>query len=176
MTSVPSLRAQFMVREIDASGLLDVRARDLLAEVGIDAALLDDDGAMLPLQPIADIYERAAARTGDDAFGLHVGEKARPVLRDVFDYAVMSRPTIAAAFEELSPLLHVLYPEAEIKLVVRKGTAGFSYRMAPQEAKAQRHRCEALVTTVKKIAEAALGRTEPPPLSVSFQHGAPRDV
>jgi AraC-like DNA-binding protein len=176
MTNVPSLRAHFMVREIDASGLLDVPARDLLADVGIDPALLDDASALLPLQPIADIYERAGARAGDDAFGLHVGENARPVLRDVFDYAVMSRPTIAAAFEELKPLLFVLYPEAEIKLVVREGTAGFSYRMAPKEARAQRHRCEALVTTVKKIAESALGRTEPPPICVSFQHPAPRDT
>jgi AraC-like DNA-binding protein len=176
MTSVPSLRAQFMVREIDASGLLDVPARDLLAEVGIDPASLDDPSALIALQPIADIYERAATRVGDDAFGLHVGENARPVLRDVFDYAVMSRPTIAAAFEELQPLLRVLYPEAEIQLVVRKGTAGFSYRMAPKEARAQRHRCEALVTTVKKIAERALGRADPPPISVSFQHPAPRDT
>ena len=176
MTSVPSLRAQFMVREIDASGLLDVLARDLLADVGIDPASLDDASAMIPLQPIADIYERAAVRVGDDAFGLHVGENARPVLRDVFDYAVMSRPTIAAAFEELKPLIAVLYPEAEVTLVVRKGTAGFSYRMAPKEARAQRHRCEALVTTVKKIAERALGRTEPPPISVSFQHAKPRNT
>jgi AraC-like DNA-binding protein len=176
MTSVPSLRAQFMVREIDASGLLDVPARDLLADVGIDPAALDDAGAMLSLQAISEIYERAAARIGDGAFGLHVGENARPVLRDVFDYAVMSRPTIAAAFEELQPLIAVLYPEAEVKLVVHKGTAGFSYRMAPKEAKAQRHRCEALVTTVKKIAERAIGHADPPPLSVSFQHAAPADT
>jgi AraC-like DNA-binding protein len=176
MTSVPSLRAQFMVREIDASGLLDVPARELLAGVGLDVASLDDADALLPLQAIADIYERAAERLKDDAFGLHVGENARPILRDVVDYAVMSRPTIAAAFEELQPLLAVLYPEAEIQLVVRRGTAGFSYRMAPKEAKAQRHRCEALVTTVKKIAESALGRTEPPPISVSFQHAQPDDT
>jgi AraC-like DNA-binding protein len=175
MTSVPSLRAQFMIREIDASRLLDVPARTLLAEVGIGDAILDDAGAMIDLQPIADIYERAAALTGDDAFGLHVGERARPVLRDILDYAVMSRPTIAAAFEELQPLVRVLYPEAEIALIVRRGTAGFSYRMAAKEARTQRQRCEALVTTVKKIAERAIGRTDPPPISVSFQHPAPRD-
>lgn len=175
MTSVPSLRAQFMVREIDASCLLDVPARELFREVGLDPASLDDPGAMLPLQPIADVYERAALRTGDDAFGLHVGENARPVIRDIFDYAVMSRPTIAAAFHELEPLIRVLYPEAEIKLTLHEGTAGFSYRMAPQEAKAQRQRCEALVTTVTKIAERAIARHDAP-LSVSFQHPKPRDT
>src|SRR5258708_20503493 len=116
MTSVPSLRAQFMVRESEASGLLDVPGRQVLGEAGIDPATLDDTSALVPLQPIADIYERAAERTGDADFGLHVGENARPVLRDVFDYAIMSRPTIATAFEELRPLLRVLYPEAEVDL------------------------------------------------------------
>jgi AraC-like DNA-binding protein len=175
MTSVPSLRAEFMVREIDASGILRVPARELMREVGLDPASIDDPGAMFPLQPIADIYERAALLSGDDAFGLHVGESARPVIRDVIDYAVMCRPTIALAFRELGPLVPGLYPEAEIKLEVEGGTAVFSYRMAPQEARAQRHRCEALVTTIMKIAERAVGHTEAP-RSVAFQHARPRDT
>jgi AraC-like DNA-binding protein len=175
MSSVPSLRATFMAREIDASGLLGVPARDLFREAGIDATLLDDPGAMVPLQPIADVYERAAVRTRDGAFGLHVGESSRLVVKDVIDYAVMSRPSIASAFDALGPLVRALYPEAEIKLVARDTTAGFSYRMAPQEARAQRQRCEALLTTVTKIAERATGRADAP-LSVAFQHEEPRDT
>jgi AraC-like DNA-binding protein len=175
MSLVPSLRAQFMAREIDASGLLHVPARDLFREAGIDPAAMDDPEAMLPLQRIADVYERAALRCGDEAFGLHVGERGRPVAQDVIDYAVMSRPTMAAAFEALAPLSRALYPEAEIDLFVCDATAGFRYRMAPGEARAQRHRCEALVTTVTKIAERATGRSDAP-LSVSFQHARPRDT
>jgi AraC-like DNA-binding protein len=175
MSSVPSLRATFMAREIDASGLLDVSARDLFREAGIDAALLDEPSAMVPLQPIAEVYAHAAVRTRDDAFGLHVGESSRLVVKDVIDYAVMSRPTIASAFDALGPLVRALYPEAEIKLVVRETTAAFSYRMAPHEARAQRHRCEALLTTITKIAERATGRTDAP-LSVAFQHDEPRDT
>jgi AraC-like DNA-binding protein len=59
--------------------------------------------------------------------------------------------------------------------VARDTTAGFSYRMAPQEARAQRQRCEALLTTVTKIAERATGRADAP-LSVAFQHEEPRDT
>jgi AraC-like DNA-binding protein len=164
-----------MMREIDAAGVLDVPVREICQLVGLDVAHLDDPGAMVSLQSLADVYEAAAHETRDDAFGLHVGELARPVALDILDYAVMSRPTIAQAFEAVRPLVAAMYPEAEIRLFVRDKTAGFSYRMDAREARAQRHRCEALVTTVRKIAERAVGRSDPP-LSVAFQHAAPQST
>jgi AraC-like DNA-binding protein len=172
---VPSLRAQFMIREIDAAGVIDTPARELCREVGLDVAGIEDPGTMVPLRQIASVYEQAARRSGDDAFGLHVGEHARPLGQDILDYAVMSRPTIAKAFEELHPLITAMYPEAEIGLFVREGIAGFSYRMDPNEARMQRQRCEALATSVTKIAERALRRQDPP-LAVTFQHARPRDL
>jgi len=174
-TLVPSLRAQFMIREIDAAGVIDVPARELCTAIGLDVARLDDPGVMVPLRQIAAVYEEAARRSGDDAFGLHVGEHARPLGQDILDYAVMSRPTLGEAFKELQPLITAMYPEAEIKLFVRESAAGFSYRMDPSEARMQRQRCEALATSVTKIAERALRRQEPP-LAVTFQHSRPRDL
>ncbi len=130
----------------------------------------------MPLRQVAAVYEQGAMRSRDDAFGLHVGEHARPIAQDILDYAVMSRPTIAKAFEELQPLGAAMYPEAEIRLVVRDDVAAFVYRMDPNEARTQRHRCEALVTGIIKIAERALGRRDPPPLWLGFQHARPRDL
>jgi AraC-like DNA-binding protein len=171
---VPSLRAQFMIREIDAAGVIDTPARELCREVGLDVERVDDPGATVPLRQIAAVYELAARRSRDDAFGLHVGEHARPLGQDILDYAVMSRPTIAKAFEELQPLITAMYPEAEIRLFVSEDVAGFSYRMDPNEAKMQRQRCEALATSVTKIAERALRRRDPP-IAVTFQHSRPVD-
>jgi AraC-like DNA-binding protein len=175
MSSVPSLRAQFTVREIDATGIVDIPARELLKLAGIDPDRVDDPAATVPLRQLAAVYELAAERSGDAAFGLHVGEHARTLAQDIFDYALLSRPTIAQGFEALKPLLAAVYPEAETKLFVRDSVAGFSYRMDPREARMQRHRCEALITGVTKLAARALGRDDPP-ISVSFQHGRPADV
>jgi AraC-like DNA-binding protein len=174
-TLVPSLRAQFMIREIDAAGVIDVPARELCREIGLDVGRLDDPGTLVPLRKIAAVYEHAAVKSGNDAFGLHVGERARPLAQDILDYAVMSRPTIAKAFEEVQPLVAAMYPEAEIHLSSHGDTAAFSYRMDPNEARMQRHRCEALATSVTKIAERAL-RLSRPPLAVAFQHARPRDL
>lgn len=173
---VPSLRAQFMIREIDAAKVVDVPAHELCRIVGMDLAQLKDAVSMVPLRRIAAVYAEAARRSGDDALGLHVGERSRACIVDLVDYAVVSRPTLAKAYEDLQPLISKLYPEGELSLhSMSDGAAAFSYRIDPQEAEINRHRCEALVTSVLKLARHALGREEPV-LGVGFQHAPPRDT
>jgi AraC-like DNA-binding protein len=172
---VPSLRAQFMIREIDASKIVNVPARDLCLAVGMDLALLDDPVAAIPLRQIAQVYEEAARHTGDDAIGLHVGEVSRTGIVDLVDFAMISRPTLAKAYEDLKPLISRLYPEGEMTLSVGDAVAVFSYRIDAGEADLNRHRCEALMASVLTLARHAIGREEPV-ISVAFQHTRPKDV
>src|SRR5579859_618933 len=140
---VPSLRAQFMIREIDAASVGVVPTRELCASMGMDLAQIDDPIAMVPLRQIAEVYAEAARRTGDDAFGLHVGELSGSGIVDLVDYAVISRPTLARAYEELRPVLACLYPEGEMTLTADAAVAVFRYRIDPGEAELNRHRSEA---------------------------------
>ncbi|HLK40553.1 MAG TPA: AraC family transcriptional regulator [Polyangiaceae bacterium] len=172
---MPSLRAQFMVREIDAAGVVDVPARRLCAHVGMDLARLDDPLAVVPLRQIAAVYGEAAARSGDEDLGLHVGERCGARMVDVVDYALISRPTLAKAYDELRPLAAVLYPEGEIGLSVRDDVAFFSYRMEARDVQSHRHRCEALLAGLMKLAQRALAASDAP-TSVAFQHAKPRVV
>src|SRR5579864_6832827 len=172
---VPSLRAQFMIREIDAARVLDLPARELCAAVGMDLAQLDDPIALIPLRQIAEVYLEAARRTGDDTFGLHVGERSGTSIVDLLNYAVISRPTLAKAYEDLRPLIARLYPEGELSLFAREGVAVFSYRIDAHEAEINRQRCEALMASVLKLARRGLGREEPV-IGVTFQHARPRDM
>jgi AraC-like DNA-binding protein len=172
---VPSLRAQFMIREVDAAKVVDVPARELCLAVGMDLGQLDDPIAMIPLRQIAEVYGEAARRTGDDTFGLHVGERSGTGIVDLLNYAVISRPTLAKAYEDLQPLIARLYPEGELTLFVRDAVAVFSYRIDPHEAEINRHRCEALMASVVKLARYGLGREEPV-LGVTFQHARPSDI
>jgi AraC-like DNA-binding protein len=174
-TTVPSLRAQFMVRELDAAGVVDVPARQLCEAAGMDLSQLEDPLARIPLRQIADVYEDAARKSGDVALGLHVGERSGARMVDIVDYALISRPTLAKAYEELKPLIATMYPEAEMVLSVRDAVAVFSYRMDPRELEGHRHRCEALLTSMMKLAQYALG-SEQAPLAVAFQHARPSDI
>ncbi len=174
--TVPSLRAQFMIREIDATGVVDVPARELCRAVGMDLAQLEDPVSMIPLRQIGNVYEEAARRTGDDDLGLHVGERSGPAIVDVVDYAFISRPTLAKAYDDLRPLIATLYPEAELTLSVDGNVACFRYRLFDaREADSQRHRCESLLAGLVGLVHRAIGRAEPL-LGVSFQHGKPRNV
>jgi AraC-like DNA-binding protein len=172
---VPSLRAQFMIREVDAAKVVDVPAREICRAVGMDLAQVDDPIAMLPLRKIAEVYTHAARRTGDEALGLHVGERCGTSIVDLVNYAIISRPTLAKAYEDLKPLIARLYPEGELTISVRDAIAVFRYRMDPAEAEINRHRCEAFLASIMKLARHALGREEPL-LSVAFQHARPRDI
>jgi AraC-like DNA-binding protein len=106
---------------------------------------------------------------------LHVGERAGPGVTDLVDYAFISRPTLARAFEDLHALVAPLYPEGEVTLTVRDRLATFGYRIEPSEAPHHRHRCEALMTSVLKLAERALGARKPL-IRVAFQHPRPANT
>jgi AraC-like DNA-binding protein len=173
--TVPSLRAQFLIRELDAARVVDVPARDLCRAAGIDVDQLADPLARIPVRLLAKVYDVAAARSGDDALGLHVGERTGPGVVDLVDYAFISRPTLAKAYDDLHALVAPLYPEAEVSLTVAGAVAVFGYRIDPSEARHHRHRCEALLTGVLKLAERGLGMRKPL-LRVAFQHPRPADV
>ena len=172
---VPGLRAQFMIRELDAAGVVDVPARDLCVAAGMDLDQLADPVALVPIRQLSAVYDEAARRSRDDDLGLHVGERAGPAVADLVDYAFISRPTLAKAFEDLHPLVAPLYPEAEVSLSVDGDVAAFRYRLDAREAGSQRHRCEALMTSVLKLAERAIGHPKPL-LGATFQHPEPRNT
>jgi hypothetical protein len=50
---VPSLRAQFLVREFDAAHVVDVPARELCRAVGMDVRTLDDPSALVLLSQLS---------------------------------------------------------------------------------------------------------------------------
>jgi AraC-like DNA-binding protein len=172
---VPSLRAQFMIREVDAARVVDVPARELCAAVGMDLAAIDDPLAMVSLRQIAAVYVEAARRVGDSALGLHVGERCGTSIVDLVNYAIISRPTLAKAYDDLKPFVSRLYPEGDLTLAVHGGIAAFTYRIDPAEAEINRHRCEALIANVVKLARYAIGREEPVHY-VGFQHARPEDI
>lgn len=130
---------------------------------------------MVPLRQIAEVYEQAARQSGDEALGLHVGERSGPRIVDLVDYALLCRATLAKAYEDLQPLIAAFYPEGELTLSEHDDVAVFTYRPDSQKAEGQRHQCEALLVSVMKLAQLAVGQPAPL-LGVSFQHAEPRDV
>ncbi|WP_394830398.1 AraC family transcriptional regulator [Pendulispora rubella] len=71
----------------------------LLARV--EGVALDDRDARLSETTCAALFDRAASLLGDDAIGLHAGERIRPGHYGVLGYVVMNCPTLGDALAQL---------------------------------------------------------------------------
>jgi len=91
-----------------------VAAERLAEAAGLPVALLSEPDARVPSATAEAVWRVALEATGDDDFGLHVGEMANPATIGIVGYAMMSSPTLGAALERLSRFLRLLTDGAEL--------------------------------------------------------------
>jgi AraC-like DNA-binding protein len=93
-----------------------VAVERLAAQAGLPAASLAEPDARVPSATAEAVWRVALDATGDDDFGLHVGEAANPATLGMVGYAMMSSPTLGAALERLSRYLRLLTDGAELHI------------------------------------------------------------
>ena len=86
---------------IDAAAACGVEPEELYRAVELEPAVLTDPDNRIPFAQLVALYQHAADLTGDDAFGLHVGERVDPRLFDVLGYMVVNSPTLGEALSRL---------------------------------------------------------------------------
>lgn len=84
----PSLTARAFLPVISGLRALGHDPGPLLAASGVDAFLLDDPDALVPMTAGIDLSARAEERTGHACIGLHVAEHADLRSIDVHFYAM----------------------------------------------------------------------------------------
>jgi AraC-like DNA-binding protein len=145
-------------------------ARDtLLAAAGIAA------GSALSYPQLAALYEGAAKLTGDEAFGLHVGERTRPADYGLLGYATAHSDTLGEALSRLIALQAVWTEAVTLELAREAGVARLRYRpRAAMPAADRRHESEQMLAAILAFARGATGR-DLRPVEVGFEHSAPGD-
>ena len=171
-TTVPWIRAQFVMNAIEAA-FPGNTAREVADAVGLHAP--NGTEPPITLAQLDALYEEGARRTGDEAFGLHLAEHSDPRMFDLLGYALMNGKNLADSFEKLRPYLRTIHGNEELMLVVDGERARFAYRVTDSRARPSRHRSEAYLGIVFKMAKVALGR-EIPPVAVTFEHSAPQNI
>jgi AraC-like DNA-binding protein len=81
----------------DAVRASGVAPEELYAAVGFDPALLADAEGRMPYAQLVRMYEEAARLTGDEGFGLHLGERTSLKVFDVLSYVLINSPTLGEA-------------------------------------------------------------------------------
>ncbi len=141
----------------------------LLAAVGIaDPA----DSARVPYDRVTALWNEAARRSADAAFGVHAAVRAGEGVFDVVEYAALSSPTLAEALHQLCRYQRIVTEVATFTLhgsVLRLG-----YNLSPEAPPPSRHASEYLLACVLHKARQATQR----PLArvVRFRHAAPADA
>jgi AraC-like DNA-binding protein len=165
MNRVCTIQASAARKIINLAQRSGVSAQSLCREVRLDLALVDNPDRRIPFAQIVLLYERAAALTGDDMFGIHLGESIDPRVFDVLGYAALNSPTVGEAFLRVARYHSIWTDGAELDLETADSNSTVTYRYVDRTLGECRQDTEMTLA-----AFAALGRL------VTIRHWSPREV
>ena len=140
---------------------------------GIDNEMLLDPDATVPMSACVGLLAEGVQATGDDNLGLHVAERAELGSFDVHFYAMVSSPTLGAAFERVCRYQRLIHETSQVRLEPSGDRAVLSHRLSGGLA-APRQTAELLLAAWVRAGRAATCTTWNP-AEVRFAHRAPRD-
>jgi len=160
---------------IDAVVSEGVQPEELYRAVDFDPALLDDPDNRIPFSQFVAFYEHGARLTGDDAFGLHMGERVEPELFDILGYVVINCPTFGEAINRLIRYHSIWNDGAFYNLDISGSQARLAYEYIDGLIDARRHDCEMTLSILVSFARRGTG-VDWTPHEVSFQHSKPNSI
>ena len=137
-----------------------------------DARLLDPD-ATVPMSACVALLAEGVRVTGDENLGLHVAEQAEVGSFDVHFYAMISSPTLGAAFEWVCRYQRLIHETSEVRLETSGDVTILSHRLSGGMP-APRQTAELLLAAWVRAGRIAT-RTRWNPAEVRFAHRAPLD-
>jgi AraC-like DNA-binding protein len=168
----PTVQASSAEKVLDAACRRGADRAALLDAAGLDPATVRDAEARIPYRALARLYELAAERTGDAAFGLHAGDESHPRMFDVMGAVALRSVTLRAAFDRILRFYRVLQEGAALELDVAGDTASVRYTVVEPLPPGWRHEVEATLAIVHRWLRVALGRDVVPSF-VWFTHAGP---
>src|ERR1700741_1518187 len=170
-----TIQSQAAEKIIRAAATHDVKPEDLYRAVGLDAAALLDPDNRIPFAQLVALYEKAAALTGDNNFGLHVGEGIAPSAFDVVGYSALNSPTLGAAFTRVARYHSIWTDGALFTLETANESSAIVYRYADTSISEHRQDSEMTLATVTTLCR-NIATPDFAPAAVEFQHDAPADI
>jgi AraC-like DNA-binding protein len=157
---------------VQAAVAAGVAAADLQAATGFDARVAADPDARITLATETALWDEAARRTGDPAFGLHAAGGLRPGVFDVLDYVFRTAPTLRAALDRVARYNRLLHDVAAFTLVdAGGGVTRVEHTLIEPGLVQSRHAAEFTLASIVTIGGQMAGRPLRP-RAVEFRHAA----
>ena len=160
---------------VGAAEAAGANGRSLAAELGFDPAIAADPDARIPLSLETALWEEAARRGGDPAFGLHAAERLEPGTFDVLDYAVRTAPTVRVAVERLARYNRLEHGAAVYSMIDTDGVLRIEHTLVVPGAVQSRHAAEFTLAAIVVIGGQIAGQPVRP-RAVELRHEPPASV
>ncbi len=170
-----TIQAKAVEKIIRAAAAEGVKPESLYEAVKLDPTVLLDPDNRIPFAQLVALYEKAAELTGDDNFGLHLGESIHPSAFDVVGYSALNSPTIGAAFKRVSRYHSIWTDGAYFTLESSGDTSSIVYRYADTSISEHRQDSEMTLATVATLCR-NIASPDFAPSAIEFQHDAPADI
>jgi AraC-like DNA-binding protein len=165
------------VKFVEAAEALGVTPEALCRAAGLDPSIYEDADNEIPFARLLDLAERGARLTGDDAFGLHVGERNEAKTYGLLGYITINRRTFGEALGSLIRYQRIRTKAVEFTLEVGGADAHLAYYYRAADAAPQRRRQESeeMLSTMARVGRELTG-VDWAPREVHFEHEEPSDT
>jgi AraC-like DNA-binding protein len=152
-----------------------IATRTLLKTVGLGPASLNNRLGRIPYSQLVTLYEEAARLAGDDAFGLHVGERIELRTFGLFGYLIVNCPTLGEAWQAVARYLPLWTDGAALGVDVDRTSVRLVWEYADASMTDCRQDCEMSLAAVARIGR-FFSAVECKPREVHFRHRQPRNT
>jgi AraC-like DNA-binding protein len=166
----PHLTVRAIRPFVSGLGALGHDAGPLLSDAGFDAALLNDPDVRIPMRVVARLVAGAVERTRDPNLGLHLAQRADLGSADVHFYAMLTSPTLGAAYGRLARYQRLIEGTGHLEVTIGPERATLSLNL-PDGLAATPQTAEFAVASWVRAGRMITGM-EWAPLEVHFAHQA----
>ncbi|MFN7940180.1 MAG: AraC family transcriptional regulator [Thermoanaerobaculia bacterium] len=149
-------------------------AASIVSAAGIDPSRLADPDSRVPQRAVSAFWRHALTATGDDFLGLHLGEAAPLESFEVHGYAILSSPTLRAAYRRACRYQRLIHEVNDLELEEGETQGALRHTLAGGRA-AARQPAEFLATVWVRLGRRVVA-TDWSPTRVCFAHPAPADT
>lgn len=175
MVATSTISVKAVGKIASAASLAGVAPEKLYHAVGLDPLLINDPDNRLPFSQLVALYEQGARLTGDDAFGLHVGERTSVKMFDLVGYAVINSPTLGDALKRAVRYHSIWSDGAEFKLETDGRFVSLAYHYVDLNGALCRQDSEMTMSLIVNFGRQVTG-IDWALHEVRFQHAQPADT
>ncbi len=156
---------------INAAEVAGVMPEELCRSVKLDLSTLEDADNQIPFWQLVALNENAARLTGDEDFGLHVGEQTDVKMYGVLGYITLNSQTFGEALNRLTRYQQIRTNAVKFSLETIGSDAhlAYIYQTMDISPRNRRQESEEMMSTMMKVGR-NLTRVDWKPREAHFEH------